>query len=600
MAFLIRVVSASATGREIVREQRLEQDRLTIGRDPRSDIQLEDFEVALYHALLHRTGPESVMATAIAALPFSIDGHPAERGEIPLATGAEIRIAGYRLLVSWDAEAQAVAILVERFGLLARSMDKAREAETFSLAGKLPGRRLLSWLAALTILAIFLVWPIWSFHQRETSRLTPTQIAQVSHAADASWSPGPLSAAHASLARNCTACHVDAFVAVRDTSCRTCHAAVHDHAAPARLATALTPGDWAGRLKRSVAHTLDRPAGRCVDCHSEHQGGEALPAPAQKFCADCHGALKSKLPDTRLPDASDFGRDHPQFTAAVMLQPGAHPRFGRVSLDADPREETGLKFPHGLHLSAINGVARMAQTTGQAAGGKGLDCASCHVPDPTNGGFRPVTMEATCQSCHSLAFDQQGGVVRTLRHGDADEVRAQLRDYFGSHSPTAPVALQGMARRRPGVPLATAPVAAWGGPTQAIRAVFSPGGACFDCHTVTPPSTPGELDFGIAPVTLPDHYLTNAWFDHRAHATQTCLSCHAATKSNDARVVMQPRIAECRTCHAGEKATRAAPVASRCAMCHVYHRDPGQPASADRRKGKPAEVLSVRRGGSGG
>jgi hypothetical protein len=548
--------------------------------------------------VIHRVAARTILVTAVAGLPYSIDGRSAERAEIAVETGAEIRIASYRLAISWDDEAQAIAILIERFGLLARSIETHDDRETFSLARKLPSRRLMAWIGALIVLGAFLAWPIWSFHQREQARLTSAQMTQVSHIADASWSPGALSAAHAALARNCTACHVKAFVAVRDESCRACHAQTHDHADPARLARAIAPGDWAGRLRLTIAHKFNRPEGRCVDCHVEHEGDQAMRTPAQKFCADCHAALKAKLPDTKLPDASDFGTDHPQFTPAIMLQPGPHPRFERISLDAKPREETGLKFPHALHLSAINGVARMAQTLGQAPGGKGLDCAACHKPDPSSGGFKPVTMEANCQSCHSLAFASDNGVVRTLRHGDPNEARATLRDYFASHGGNAPASLSGMVRRRPGDIAVSA--ASGGGATQAIRAIFSPGGACFDCHTVSPPTRPGALDYGIAPVNLPTHYLTDGWFDHRAHATQTCESCHAATKSNDARDVMLPKIAECRTCHSGERATRAAPVASSCAMCHVYHRDPGLPASANLRSRKPGEVVPRRRTIEGG
>ena len=49
---------------------------------------------------------------------------------------------------------------------------------------------------------------------------------------------GSLSQAHAGLSDKCTACHVKPFEAVRDTACKACHTAVHDHADPFRLARA--------------------------------------------------------------------------------------------------------------------------------------------------------------------------------------------------------------------------------------------------------------------------------------------------------------------------------------------------------------------------
>src|SRR3546814_3543492 len=47
-----------------------------------------------------------------------------------------------------------------------------------------------------------------------------------------------------------------------------------------------------------VAHVFGKEGpGACQDCHVEHQGPTRLTAPSQQFCADCHGQLKSNLPD---------------------------------------------------------------------------------------------------------------------------------------------------------------------------------------------------------------------------------------------------------------------------------------------------------------
>ena len=123
---------------------------------------------------------------------------------------------------------------------------------------------------------------------------------------------------------------------------------------------------------------------------------------------------------------------------------------------------------------------------------------------------------------------------------------------------------------------------------QAVRAVFSPGGACFDCHQVIAPAG-NSLDYRIRPVAFPSRYMQHGWFDHRPHQTvqrpgqqqsQTgsaaCLSCHTANTSSDASDLMLPNVASCRACHGGE--TTRLPVASTCAMCHDYHMDEGVPA----------------------
>src|SRR3546814_4805374 len=68
--------------------------------------------------------------------------------------------------------------------------------------------------------------------------------------------------------------------------------------------------------------------------------------------------------------------------------------------------------------------------------------------------------------------------------------------YYRSTPPARPLQLGGMERRRPGGyaegqvyniyfrERAARPARA----ADAVRAVFSRGGACYDCHTVTPPA----------------------------------------------------------------------------------------------------------------
>src|SRR3546814_15076795 len=59
-------------------------------------------------------------------------------------------------------------------------------------------------------------------------------------------------------------------------------------------------------------------------------------------------------------------------------------------------------------------------------------------------------MERDCAMCHSLAFETVGGVTRTLRHGEPDQVAADLAAYYRSTPPSRPLQLGGMQRRRPG------------------------------------------------------------------------------------------------------------------------------------------------------
>jgi hypothetical protein len=248
-----------------------------------------------------------------------------------------------------------------------------------------------------------------------------------------------------------------------------------------------------------------------------------------------------------------------------------------------------------MHLSLTNGVAQMARRLGSAHGfGQALECKDCHDPAPDGARFQPVDMEEDCAMCHSLAFDRVGGTLRTLRHGQPAQVVADLRDFYRGRSVPAPSVLAPAARRRPGdapdlrnrIQFARGP----GSAERAIRAVFSSGGACFDCHQVDAPP-PGSLNFRIRPVAFPVRYLHKGWFDHRAHSTQSCASCHSADRSNSASDLLIPGLESCRTCHGGEGSSK--PVPSSCAMCHDYHLDAGAPSMLIRQRvrGKKRDAI---------
>jgi len=94
-------------------------------------------------------------------------------------------------------------------------------------------------------------------------------------------------------------------------------------------------------------------------------------------------------------------------------------------------------------------------------------------------------------------------------------------------------------------------------------------------------------------VNQPMRYMKNGWFDHAAHKTESCESCHAAPKSSKASDLLLPGISSCRDCHGGEKAK--ADVPSSCALCHSYHAGDGAPwVSADAIRDKTvAKVIEL-------
>ena len=571
MSFLLRQISRTEAGREIVRTSTIDRNTLTIGRGAGSDLTLADLAVSPEHARIERIDDRQFSITASGSLGFRADGRNTSKATIDSAKGGEIAIGAYRITVSREASGQ-IALTLTRVAEAA----EYDVAKAFSLRGLMPGKRATAWLLAVTILLGFLAVPIWGALHRDGQR------SIYALHTDKSWSSGPLSAAHHALERKCEACHVQAFVSVRDDACRTCHKDTHDHAPAARLAVARAQPGWGGRVLAAVAGQFGKPGpGACVDCHTEHQGAGPMPPTPQAFCADCHATLASRLPDSKIGNAGDFGTLHPQFRPVVSTGPAR----ARVSLDAQPVDVNGLKFPHKLHLDPRGGVARMAQNV--KPGTSALACANCHVPTADGTRFLSVSMEKNCQSCHSLAFDQVGGTLRTLRHGDTAQMIADLRALYRSTGPARPPELSGMARRQPGQYAQGQLYHAYFGAVAArpadgeaaVRAVFSPGGACFDCHTITPPGVNGAADWTVTPVRQPTRYLQHGWFDHAAHRTETCASCHsrAATSARSDDLLL-PGIKTCRTCHGG--AGSPAKVPSDCALCHSYHIGDGAPWTA--------------------
>ena len=586
MGFNIRQISRTSDGREIIRNTRIERRSIVIGRDAASDIHLADLAVELSHVTLSHNGDGSVSAISNGSRDFALDGRSLQSGEIDPAVGSEIRLGGFRLSISKDGD--DIAVAVEKLNLSDDGVSDKDESKLFTLGA---GRRKSAYVLIAAVLAVFLAWPIYSY-------LTAGGVKNRTPGfhADQLWTTGALSVAHAKLAKDCQACHTQKFVAVTDATCRTCHKSdAHDHATKERLADARSPDGLGGQITGFFKASFNRTEGGCVDCHTEHENEGRMAPTKQAFCTDCHSDLRSRLDDTVLPNVADFGTDHPQLKVAVTAGVADQRRvYRRVSLDTKPSENNGLIFPHALHLSGSNGVARMAQTMrGQQGWGAKLDCKDCHTPSADGTRFNPVDMESDCQMCHSLGF---GG--RDLKHGQPAQVVAQIRAGYGATFSSPPPSLSIYARRRPGDYAAVetaqdftagrSQLARQSG--QAVRAVFARDGACNDCHIITPvPSNGAPVTF--QPVLQPSRYMKKGWFDHDAHKDETCLSCHKAEASNRATDLLLPGIETCRNCHVGENGDKLKPVnkpiASGCALCHDYHIDDKAPWRSKLLKTRP-------------
>ncbi|HET9630437.1 MAG TPA: cytochrome c3 family protein [Novosphingobium sp.] len=559
MTFRLRTVSTTADGRRIVRDKDLAQDVLTVGRAAESDIHLPDLAVEPNHARISLHASNRVAVEATGSLGFVLDGQTQRSASIDPRTGGELRFGSTRILVGNDSG--VVLLTVEP---VAEGDDHDDEADGMALAAVLPGKRRLAWILAGLILALFLALPIAS------NLLRSPDIKQSHVVGDGSWTPGPLSLAHHQLEARCEACHVKPFQSVRNETCMSCHKGVHDHAPETRMSLARAEPGLGGRMLNGVAHAFGKEGpGACVDCHREHEGLAPMAPPSQQFCADCHGSLKDRLTDTRLGNAADFTRLHPQFTPMVMVDPAsglARP----VSLDANPHENSGLAFPHRLHLDPRGGVAKMAATLAseRGYGQNGLSCNDCHRTTEDGVRFKPIMMERDCEACHSLVYDKIGPTLRKLRHGDLAQAVADLSVAGNTTEPVV------TGRARPGAFGANQLYFAQfsrlvGG--RLVSSMLGKDGICGECHTPTMKN--GQT--AIVPVRLPARYMANGWFNHAAHKQTRCTECHAAPASSSSSDLLLPKVAECRTCHVGEQEPGLfAPkgkVPSSCAMCHAYH-----------------------------
>jgi hypothetical protein len=604
VTFAVRTITRSAAGGDIVHRPRVIDAReVSVGRGADRDIQLADLAVSLSHARLVQAGPGRVLAEATGDQPFEVAGRFTKRADLSLSDGPRLTFGSHVLALS-AGDDDTVLVDVTRLQTAPEGASAANEERIFSLTASL-GKRPAAWSFAALALALCLIWPIAGFVSHANRRIH----------ADQQWSAGPLSKSHAFLAKDCQACHVKAFVSVRDETCLACHrkaatpeasrlvaetekrwggpetvALVKDHADHALLLQATPlPADLRGKAQALLRRQFNHPNDRCASCHLEHladtapkAGAAAGSAPPPMLpratptlritvsCVACHDRIRERLDSTSLRDTPDWSH-HPDFRPLIARTPlgSAPPVLDRISLVERPSDYTGLIFSHQEHLSKSGGVARMAAGLGIGKGGS-LACADCHRPiDPAGapgsgpGGFARVEMVRDCSACHSLAFapGAGGGPPQVLPHGHPDQVVATLERYYaGGGAGRTPE----FGRRPPGflanlggmVATPAAYQAVPGAAAARIRALFAPRGLCGECHAVAAPIDPASLDYRIDPIHLTQRYLPRGAFDHRVPEH----SRDAAGNPN------------CESCHRETASASASdvmlPRVAECAACH--------------------------------
>ena len=383
------------------------------------------------------------------------------------------------------------------------------------------------------------------------------------------YSSGRMSAAHAVLEKQCSACHLqkagEFSSKAADSACLACHDGPIHHETQLKDATP-----------------------ECAACHMEHRGRINIRAASNESCAQCHSDLK--VTNTTL-----------KYAAHIRTFEDGHPEF--AALRSGAKDPGTILLNHAIHMQPIR--------RGPNGPIVQLECGDCHRPAavkaqwtygdakfamasvsyqsedefaathaeslPTRRGLdgreymEPVKFATACAGCHSLAFDKL--IEEQVPHDKPNVVRAfvvkKLQDYIAAH-PSAVRVLRDPSRDLTGKPLQ--PEVRVLTPTQWVAERTADAEellwrkTCKQCHVL-------ELVSGstlplVAAAQITQRWLPHAKFDHDAHRGFSCVSCHArAINSKERSDILIPGIANCQTCHA----PGAAHAESRCFECHTYH-----------------------------
>ncbi|HQV73549.1 MAG TPA: cytochrome c3 family protein, partial [Dokdonella sp.] len=347
-------------------------DILTIGRAADQAIFLPDLRAALNHASITAIGRDKYRIESLIVAGIRVNGEITYAATV--GAGAIIELGSTRLTLL-DARGDFDAAVE------VASIDKSEQAEIVSsrkkptsLSQTWISKRWPSWLGFILVLAFGLLLPA-------ATHVVPglnTILHYSPFPSTAFWNPGEIDSAHQFFAKDCTRCHQQAFLMVRDKACTSCHVKTKAHADPALF---------------NIPELGDA---RCGSCHQDHNGKRGMVSTDQRLCASCHADLKDRSKGaSQLVDISDFGTAHPQFHVSL---PGwdARDEFTPKSMPWSNalKENSGLKFNHLKHLDR-DGLKT-------PDGLKILTCASCHQPDVSAAAMKPIAFETMCHDCHTL------------------------------------------------------------------------------------------------------------------------------------------------------------------------------------------------------
>jgi predicted CXXCH cytochrome family protein len=288
-------------------------------------------------------------------------------------------------------------------------------------------------------------------------------------------------------------------------------------------------------LQKNVFNSKHRFVGttRCAECHEEHKAPHPIAKQDNGMCVKCHGNIKAIDPKTTLSNVHDFDSDHPEFKLTFKTGSDAKD-IERIPQSDKARlvEKSGLKFPHYQHTGKVQGPNGIWDV-------RELSCTNCHVPEGKEMRFKPLTFKNNCLSCHKSELELGPKELKlTVPHGNEQLVFDMLKLYapkqFSSYSDNL---------KKNG---------------------------CAYCHDITESKQGDTLPWRIAPLQINQDWFSKAQFNHGAHQTQQCISCHKVEESESSAEVAIPDRQSCLQCHSGNKPKHKR-IASNCMSCHNFH-----------------------------
>lgn len=576
MDILIRQVVTTENDREETYDRDIQTDVLNLGSATDCDIQLLGEGLAAVSAEIRQSGGRFRVAR-VANAPLKVNDKLVSKSD--LSEGDIILLADNELRVIAAPTGFDLAFELR----LPRVQDASAYENAFvtSLSQTRWSIRRFSWMFSLAVLLLAAIIPAVTLMLERDGSKIPEFVPS-----DALWTSGPLHSAHfQAIGDDCSSCHVEPFVQVRDQACTDCHSAIESHESLAVL-------------EKHPADTF-----RCASCHREHnEPTTSLVITSDNLCTDCHTREQINADaEPPLSIAAAFTeKDHPAFEATLLKYSDSESSFKpwktSISSAEVAEEKSNLLFPHQVHLDVEQ--VQMLDT------GDALQCADCHTASSDGEHFEPITMEGSCITCHELAFDLENS-ERQLPHGKPEEVVFALEGYFlkSLASPNAQQSREPRRRR----PDRNASDAACTGFDCALAQAASEAESqftvkgCVSCHEIsTFEDAPLNKRFQVKPVSLNTDYFPSARFDHNSHMTlkrpdsdqrlsgmDACESCHTAGESKQSSDVLMPAIDNCTQCHTStfEHFSDIATAPLACTDCHSYH--PSEPVHRAQLRNEP-------------